>query len=139
MVCVLAIFGLTAAIFLPRLPRETSQPRLEAYAIEAASLLKSDRTAAIRGRTDVITEIDASARVMRSGSTGRTLHVPDDVVFDSVLPQRCDQRPVISTIRFFATGMSCGGVIALTRFGSGFEIRVNWLTGNVEIVSRAST
>lgn len=139
MVCVLAILGLTAAILLPRLPRETSRSRLEAFAIEAASLLKSDRTTAIRHRTEITTEIDAAARVMRSGSTGRTVHVPDDVVFDSVLPRRCNQRPVISTITFFATGMSCGGVIALTRFGTGFEIRVNWLTGNVEIVSRSST
>ena len=34
-----------------------------------------------------------------------------------------------STIRFFASGMSCGGAIALTRLGVGYEIRVNWLTG----------
>jgi general secretion pathway protein H len=37
-------------------------------------------------------------------------------------------------IVFFASGMSCGGVIALTRLGVGYQIRVNWLTGGVEIV-----
>ena len=37
-------------------------------------------------------------------------------------------------IVFFASGMSCGGVIALTRLGAGYQIRVNWLTGGVEIV-----
>jgi general secretion pathway protein H len=30
--------------------------------------------------------------------------------------------------------MSCGGAIALTRLDFGYEIRVNWLTGGVEIV-----
>ena len=35
---------------------------------------------------------------------------------------------------FFSTGMSCGGVITLSRLGSGYEVRVNWLTGGVEIV-----
>jgi general secretion pathway protein H len=30
--------------------------------------------------------------------------------------------------------MSCGGVIALTRLGVGYQIRVNWLTGGVEVV-----
>ena len=30
--------------------------------------------------------------------------------------------------------MSCGGVIALARPGMGYEVRVNWLTGGVEIV-----
>jgi general secretion pathway protein H len=137
-VCVLAVFGMVAAIVLPRLSRETSRPRLEAYAIEAASLLKSDRTSAIRRRSRIDTEVDAAARVVRSGSSDRIVRVPDDVVFDSVLPQRCNKRPVFSTISFFATGMSCGGVITLTRSGVGFEIRVNWLTGDVEIVPRAS-
>jgi general secretion pathway protein H len=139
MVCVFALLGLTAAILLPRLPRETSRSRLEAYAIETASLLKSDRTTAIRRRSEIATKIDASAREARSGSTGRTVHIPDDVVFDSVLPRHCNQRAVVSTINFFPNGMSCGGVITLTRFGTGFEIRVNWLTGNVEIVSHTST
>jgi general secretion pathway protein H len=31
--------------------------------------------------------------------------------------------------------MSCGGAIALTRLGVGYQIRVNWLTGAVEVVS----
>ena len=31
-------------------------------------------------------------------------------------------------------GMSCGGAIALTRLGVGYQIRVNWLTGGVEVV-----
>ena len=44
-VCVVAIIAMLAAILLPRLPRETSRPRLEAYAVETASLLNADRTA----------------------------------------------------------------------------------------------
>ena len=39
-----------------------------------------------------------------------------------------------NTIAFIASGMSCGGVIALTRQGVGYQVRVNWLTGGVEIV-----
>ena len=35
-----------------------------------------------------------------------------------------------------ANGTSCGGTIALTRFDAAYEVRVNWLTGRVEIVSR---
>jgi general secretion pathway protein H len=30
--------------------------------------------------------------------------------------------------------MSCGGTIAMARPGMGYEVRVNWLTGGVEIV-----
>lgn len=136
MVCVLAIIAMLAAVLLPNIPRDTSRPRLEAYAVEAASLLKADRTAAIRRRTEITTQIDAGGRSLRSGWTGQILRVPDDVVFDAILPNRCNDRPAFSTISFFPTGMSCGGTVMLSRLGNVYEIRVNWLTGGVEIVPK---
>ncbi len=71
---------------------------------------------------------------MRSGATAQILRIPDDVRFDAVLPQTCRHRAALSSISFFADGMSCGGSIALTRLDAAYEIRVNWLTGRVEIV-----
>ena len=135
-VCVLAIVALLAAILLPRIPGGTSRPRLEAYALETASLLASDRSAAIRRHMQISTDVDALARSVRSGATGRVVRVPDDVVFDAVLPKLCNHRPAYSSIGFLPSGMSCGGTIVLTRMGAGYEIRVNWLTGGVEVVSR---
>jgi general secretion pathway protein H len=136
MVCAVAMVALLAAILLPRIPRGTSRPRLEAYAIETATLLKADRNAAMRRRGMVVAEVDAADRTVRSGSSGRVVRVPDDVVFDALLPERCDGRPALSAISFFATGISCGGTIRLTRLGNWFEVRVNWLTGGVDIVAR---
>jgi len=132
-VCIVALLAILAAILLPAFPRGTSRARLESYAVEAAALLKADRNAALRRRVQVATEINAPARTIRSGATGRTLRVPDDVGFDAVLAARCNQRAAGTTIRFFPSGMSCGGVIALTRLGTGYEIRVNWLTGGIEL------
>jgi general secretion pathway protein H len=134
MVCVLAIVAILAAIVIPALPRGTSRARLESYAVEAAAMLKADRHAAIRNRTQITTEVDAPLRTIRSGATGRVIRVPDDVAFDALLAARCNQRPAGPTIQFFASGMSCGGSIALTRLGVGYEIRINWLTGGVEVV-----
>ena len=136
MVCVLAMIALLAAVLLPKLPSGTSRPRLEAYALQTASLLKADRSVAIRRGVQVSTLVNAMSRVVRSGVTGRVVSIPDDVVFDAILPARCNQRPVFSTISFFASGMSCGGAISLTRLGVGYEIRVNWLTGGIEVVPR---
>jgi general secretion pathway protein H len=133
-VCVVAIIAMLAAILLPAIPRGTSHARLEAYAIETATLLKTDRDAAIRRRTEIATEVNALARAVRSGATGRVVRLPGDVVFEALLAARCHQRSAGTTINFFATGMSCGGTIALTRLGSGFQIRVNWLTGGIEVV-----
>jgi general secretion pathway protein H len=134
LVCVIAIVSILAAIVIPALPRGTSRARLESFAIETAAMLKADRNAAIRNRVQIVTEVDAPLRIVRSGATGRVIRVPDDVTFDALLAARCNQRPAGQTIRFFASGMSCGGAIALTRLGVGYEIRVNWLTGGVEVV-----
>ena len=136
MVCVISIIAMLAAVLLPLLPRHTSRSRLQAYALEMATLLKADRIAAIRRRTDVSTLVDAPSRAIRSGVTAQTIRIPDDVRFDALLPQTCRQRAALSTISFFADGMSCGGSIALTRLDMAYEIRVNWLTGRIEIVPR---
>jgi general secretion pathway protein H len=132
--CVLAIIGLLAAIILPAIPRTTTRAKLESYAVETAALLKADRNAALRRQIQVTTQIDAAARSIRSGVTGRTLRLPSDVTVDAMLAARCADRDVGRSIDFFPSGMSCGGVIALVRPGMGYEVRVNWLTGGVDIV-----
>jgi len=137
-VAVLAIVAMLAAVLLPLAPRATSRQRLAGYAVEAAALLKADRTAAVRRNGQVNAQIDAPGRVIRSGSTGRVLQIPKDVSFQAMLPLTCNERPARSTISFFATGMSCGGTIVLSRLGASFEVRVNWLTGGVDIAASAT-
>ena len=132
--CVLAIIGLLAAIILPAIPRTTTRAKLESYAVETAALLKADRNAALRRQIQVTTQIDVAARSIRSGVTGRILRLPSDVTVDAMLAARCADRDVGRSIDFFPSGMSCGGVIALVRPGMGYEVRVNWLTGGVDIV-----
>ncbi|WP_026608363.1 prepilin-type N-terminal cleavage/methylation domain-containing protein [Methylocapsa acidiphila] len=134
MVCVLAIVAMLAAIVVAAFPRHTSRARLEAYAVEAATLLKSDRNAAIRRGQQVGVELSASAKTIRSGASGQVLQLPEDVAFDAVLAAQCAGRDAGAMIWFFPSGMSCGGTLSLSRLGATFEIRVAWLTGGVEIV-----
>jgi general secretion pathway protein H len=134
MLCVLAIIGLLAAIILPAIPRTTTRAKLESYAVQTAALLKADRNAALRRQVQVTTQIDAETRSIRSGITGRVIRLPSDVSLDAMLASRCADRNAGRSIDFFPSGMSCGGVIALARPGMGYEVRVNWLTGGVDIV-----
>lgn len=136
MVCVLAIIALLSAVFLPFIPHETSRSRLQAYALQAATLLMADRDAAIRRHISIAALVDAGGRTIRSGASQAAIRIPDDVHFEALLPETCRRQAALSTIRFFADGMSCGGTIALARFDAAYEVRVNWLTGRVEIVSR---
>ena len=133
-VCVLAIIGLLAALVLPAIPRGTSQERLAGYAVEVAALLKGDRNAAIRNRAQVATSLDPARRIVISGATASIVELPIDVTFEALLSKRCGDRLVGATIEFFPSGASCGGVIAIARQGVGYQIRVNWLTGGVEVV-----
>jgi general secretion pathway protein H len=116
------------------MPRGTSRPRLEAFALEAASLIRSDRNAAIRRRTEVATMVNVAERSVRSGVTGQAVRLPADVKFQATLAARCNGRNTGVSINFLPSGMSCGGSIVLTRLESGYEVRVNWLTGGVEVV-----
>ena len=133
-VCVVAIIGMLAAILLPAIPSGTSQSRLNAYAVQIASLLTADRNAAIRRRQPVATGIEALSRSIHSGATDRTVELPSDVHFTATLAAQCNGQRTGSTIVFFASGMSCGGVLSLLQSDAGYEIHVNWLTGGVEIV-----
>ena len=138
MTAVIAIVAMLAAILLPVAPRATTRQRLAAYAVETAALLKADRNAALRRSAQINAQIDAPGRMIRSGSSGRVMRIPDDVSFQAMLPLTCNERPARSTISFFATGMSCGGTIVLSRLGTGFEVRVNWLTGGIEVAARTA-
>lgn len=137
LVCVMAIVALLSAIALPRLSPGTSRPRLEAYAVEIATILKHDRNAALRRGKPVTTLVDAPGRRIGSGAGDQFIRLPEDVLVETLLPQRCEGRPALSTISFFATGMSCGGTIRVSRLGGAFDIRVNWLTGGVDIVAQS--
>ena len=67
MVCVLAIIALLAAVLLPFIPHQTSRSRLQAYALQTATLLKADRNAAIERSTSIATLVDAASRVIHAG------------------------------------------------------------------------
>jgi general secretion pathway protein H len=120
---------------LPAIPRGTSQERLAGYTVEVAALLKSDRNAAMRSHAQVATSLDPERRMVISGATASIVEIPADVTFQALLAQRCGDRRVGATIDFFPSGASCGGVIAIARQGFGYQIRVNWLTGGVEVVA----
>jgi general secretion pathway protein H len=137
-VCVLAIVAILAIILLPALPRGTSRARLESYAIDIAGVLTADHNAALRRGVEIMTHIDAQGRLIRSGATTRYVRLPPDVTINLAWSARCN-RSAEGSITFFPSGMSCGGVIAVTRMNVGYEVRVNWLTGGAQLVPFSPT
>jgi general secretion pathway protein H len=137
-VCALAILALVAALILPAFPTRTSRARIEAYALETASLLIADRAAAMRRGVPVLTQLNGKARTIASGADATVVSIPKDVGFDAVLAETCAGRHPGRAIVFLANGMSCGGAIFIGRDNQAFEIRVNWLTGAVDVAPARS-
>jgi general secretion pathway protein H len=133
-VCVLAITAMLVAIALPAIPPATSLPRINGYALQAAALLNADHAAAESQRREIATVVDAQSRVLQSGATGRVLRFPSDVTVQTLLASQCNNRSAGPTIRYLPSGLSCGGVLILTRSGTGFQVRVNWLTGIADVL-----
>ena len=133
-VCVLAIIAILSAMLLPALPRGTTRAQLESYALEIAGLLTADRNAALRRGSEIVTQIDAKRRLIRAGASARKVKLPEDVTVSSALSARCNRSAAGSALTFFPSGMACGGAVSVSRMNVGYEVRVTWFTGGVEIV-----
>jgi general secretion pathway protein H len=134
-VIAMAAFALLVLLVLPSLPHETTASRLGAYAAEVAAILKSDRGAAARAGHDVATSIDVATRQIASGAGGRKLTLPEDVTLDLVASDTCLLQPGQFAVIFAADGRSCGAVISLAKNGLDWRIRINWLTGFIDVVA----
>ena len=64
--------------------------------------MKADRTIALRRQIQVATQVDAEARSIRSGATGRVIRLPNDVSVDALLASRCADRVAGTIDRFLS-------------------------------------
>jgi len=133
-VCALAIIGLVSAVLVPAIPRGTSRTGFESIAVKIAALIKQDRQFALERGVMTATLVDLASRTVASGATGASVVLPADVAFSAILARNCRGAPSDQSIRFFPSGLSCGGSLIMSRLGFTLQIRVNWLTGGVEIV-----
>ena len=134
-VIAMAVFALLILLVLPTLPHETTSARLGAYATEVAAVLKTDRSTAARSGHDVATRVDVSNKQIVSGTDGRKITLPSDVTLDLTASDACQLEPGQLGVIFAADGRSCGAVISLAKNGRDWRIRVNWLTGYIDVVA----
>jgi general secretion pathway protein H len=129
------VLGLILLLVLPSLPRGTTPARHGAYAVEIAALLKLDRSAAARSGREVATQVDVEKRRIASGATGRAVTLPRDMTLDVIASDLCVAGSGRFAIAFSADGRSCGAVIVLVKDERDWRIRVNWLTGFVDVIA----
>ena len=134
-VIAMAVIALLLLLVLPSLPHETTPSRLGAYAAEVAALLKTDRSSAARTGREVGTRVDIAGKRIASGASGQAVNLPRDVTLDLVASDTCRNARGEFAVVFAADGRSCGAVIRLAKSGLDWRIRVNWLTGLIDVVA----
>lgn len=134
-VIAMAVIALLLLLILPTLPHETTPSRLAAYAAEVAAILKSDRSSAERGGREVGTRVDIAGKRIVSGGGRQAVNLPRDVALDLVASDTCRSPRGDFAVVFAADGRSCGAVITLAKGGRDWRIRVNWLTGYIDVVA----
>ena len=128
----LAILSLAAMVVMPRPRAGVSPVDLRAEAARAAAIFRQGRAAAIRdgGHSEVI--VDPSARSVRT-SAGAVARIRPGVDLTWVTSNLCPVVDGARALRFLADGRSCGGVLTLAGAGTSMQLRIDWLTGRVEM------
>lgn len=130
----MAVLALLLLVALPVLRPGTSPLRHEAYAAEIAALLKSERaTAAQSIRSSIGIRIDVPLRRIMAVARSRTVQLPTDLALDVTSSEACRRETGSFVISFDADGRSCGAVIRISKGERIWSVRINWLTGYVDV------
>jgi general secretion pathway protein H len=132
MMAVLLIIALVSSLVIAATPG-TGRAGLKALTLQTAAMLRRERVSAILGgRTTRVSFSDE--RRLLVGDGGDRVVIPKDIVFDLLgADDLWDGRRAV--VRFDPDGTSSGAVLKYTREEAGYEVRVNWYTGDVSIVA----
>jgi general secretion pathway protein H len=134
-VAALAIVALAAFVLMPRPRSGIGAAELSAAAVRVSGEFRQARAKALTtgGVTDVTVD-PGNNRIQVDD--GNPISIRDGVAMNWVTSNRCPLRGGARALRFLADGRSCGGVMTLSASGRAIELRVDWLTGRVEMIPK---
>jgi general secretion pathway protein H len=130
----LTIVLILFAVVWPLGNRGTSTAQQAATALDIATLLRVDRSSATTDGVPTGTRIDAGRRMV-TGANGRQVRVPSDLAMEVTTTSQCIEGQQRFVIVFAPDGSSCGGFVVLRKGGYGLVIRVNWLSGMIDVIA----
>lgn len=138
LVVVLVLIGLSVSLVAPSLSRFSKRIELKAAAKKVSGVLRYCRSEAVnKGQIyQVFFDSDLrEVRVQSMASTGeKTYSLPDEIHIKEVKVAPPQYPSDLPTIEFYPNGGSNGGSIILdSQNRQGYRIKVNFLTGIVEI------
>jgi general secretion pathway protein H len=132
MAVVMAIIALLALAALPGVRPNIGRSEVEAEAVRLAALMRETRYAAMRGNAAADFSLDPATGAILAAGLPRT-PVRRGIAIDWTTSSLCPTLEGVRALRFIADGRSCGAVATLTANGHLARLRVDWLTGRVEL------
>ena len=130
---VLAILAGVAALASPSLSKSLAGHRVDAAARDIATSLRQSRARAIGRQDETVLVIDVAARSYTAGGETRTLGLPEGalLVLNTARSERLGEHR--GGFRFFPDGSSTGGTVAVHWTALSRSVRIDWLTGLIEL------
>jgi general secretion pathway protein H len=120
------------ALLWPQIARISSPTRLHAFLTETVAMLKDARSMAILNNRPVTAIFDARKKTIRAGQ--ETVELPQDLDLAVTSGGTCRADGTRVEIVFRGDGTNCGALLRFARGRQIYRMRVNWLTGYVEVL-----
>lgn len=130
---VLVILGLLLSLAPIAFQRALPGLELKQSARDVAAALRQARGVAVRDNRESVLIVDTDARTYRlDGGEARQLDRELQIALFTAESELIDEHA--GGVRFFPDGTSTGGQVKLTSGKRDTAVRVDWLTGRVEVV-----
>jgi general secretion pathway protein H len=130
----LTILLLLFAVVWPIAGPGASNVQQAAMALDIATLLRVDRSSASSKGQPVATRFDLARRTVISAA-GRRIDVPGDVAMTVTTGVQCVEGAQRFVIIFAPDGTSCGGTVMISKGMQSYAVRINWLSGMIDVTS----
>jgi general secretion pathway protein H len=131
---VLALLAMTYALIPPMINIGGSTTELKAASRQVAAGLRNARSQAIVSRSETTLTMDVEARNFRLTGNSKLYKLPHQAEIGIFTAQGEVMGGNIAAIRFYPDGSSTGGRVTLAMGARKYDVDVDWLTGQVEIL-----
>jgi general secretion pathway protein H len=132
-VLALAIMALAAMTMVPRPVGGVSRADMRLAGSEIATMFRQGRSHAMATGENTDIRVDARAGRVAAPFRAAPYALPPGISADWVASNVCPGSGGRRDLRFLPDGRSCGGVVTLTGARLSAIIRVDWLTGRVDM------